>query len=324
MSDHWNYLLSKASGKYLTFLGDDDALLPSSLIRLCDILQDTNPDLVWTRTAGYGWPHDGINANFTQIIKRNSGRITLKKARRKVQSMNYLDVPIPYNCAVVRRQLILDFFATYPEEKFFSSRVPDVNSGVKILFLSRTQLDFRELTFISGASPLSNGLLTRTNKDHPATLEFNNPEFNPVGTRPNARVTEVNPFGFMTFFEAIEESLLQIGERVTARQNVLAFRSVFSSSYPGQQLPISLKIWPRSKIILKLAYLMRKLLNLRVFSVPSKKGKLALLIIKVILRRINVVMIQGPGINDTVKLVDYLENDYPLLKKNFFSRVYVE
>ena len=324
MTDHWNFLLNKASGKYVTYLGDDDALIPSSLIKLCDILENSDPDLVWTRTAGYGWPQNGMNANFTQIIKRNSARITLQKARSKVLSLKYLDVPIPYNYAVVKRQLILDFLATYPGEKFFSSRVPDINSGVKILFLSRTQLDFRELTFISGASPLSNGLLIRTNKDHPATLVFNNPEFNPVGKRPNARVTEINPFGFMTYFEAIEESLLQLGQRITSRQHVIAFRSVFSSSFPSQQLPLSLKIWPRNKNILKLAHLMRLLLNLRLFSVLSKKGKLTLLMLKVVLRRIDVVIIQGPGINDTASLVDYLENNSSAYKKKFVTKIHVK
>jgi dihydrofolate synthase/folylpolyglutamate synthase len=74
---------------------------------------------------------------------------------------------------------------------------------VKILFFAKTQFEFKRLTFISGASPLSNGLLTRTKQDHPVTLEFNNPEFNPITLRPDSRIKEISPFGFVTFFEAI-------------------------------------------------------------------------------------------------------------------------
>ncbi len=324
MTDHWNFLFHKAKGKYITFVGDDDAFLPTALTQLCDSLEQSDPDLVWTQTAGYGWPSGDSFGNFFQLIRRKSERIDLSKARLRLLKLDSLDLPIPYNYALVKREIVIEFLQKNPNENFFSSRVPDVNSGVKILFLAKTQFEFERLTFISGASPLSNGLLTRTKQDHPVTLEFNNPEFNPITIRSDSRIKEISPFGFVTFFEAIEESLLQLGEKLQCSDRVVAFRSVFFSSFPEQQLEISLRAWHQHKKIINTAYRLNALRNRRICKYLESLLKRSLLALRIVLRSQRVVIINGPGIETTASLVSYLERNETTLSYKMFNRIYID
>lgn len=324
MTDHWNFLFHKAKGKYITFVGDDDAFLPTALVQLCDSLEQIDPDLVWTQTAGYGWPSGDSFGNFFQLIRRKSERIDLSKARLRLLKLDSLDLPIPYNYALVKREIVIEFLQKNPNENFFSSRVPDVNSGVKILFLAKTQFEFERLTFISGASPLSNGLLTRTKQDHPVTLEFNNPEFNPITIRSDSRIKEISPFGFVTFFEAIEESLLQLGEKLQCSDRVVAFRSVFLSSFPEQQLEISLRAWHQHKKIINTAYQLNALRNRRICKHSESLLKRSLLALRIVLRSQRVVIINGPGIETTASLVSYLERNETTLSCKMFNRIYID
>jgi glycosyltransferase involved in cell wall biosynthesis len=324
MTDHWNFLLPKATGKYISVVGDDDAFIPSALEELCNVLERISPDLVWTGTAGYGWPTPGNHGNFFGTIQQNFERVTLEKARLRLLNLHSVDLPIPYNGTLVKRQVIGHFLKENPGENFFSSRVPDINAGVKALFLSNSQFDFKQLTFISGASQMSNGLQTRTNQNHPVTLEFNNPRFNPLTNRTNSQVKEICPFGFMTHFEAIEESLLQLGETLSCRPEVVAFRSVFKSSFPKNQLKISLKMWKRYLPILYLAYLLNRTTNRKIFVKSSQTFKLAIMGFKIITRKEKVLIIRGPGIYDTASLVDYLETNRSVLSKKYIERIYVQ
>jgi len=323
MTEHWNYLLHKANGTYLTFLGDDDAFIPSALEELCNTLEHKNVDLVWTPSAGYGWPQSGKDGNFFQVIQDRTRRKSLIKAQTQVLYLKSLDLPIPYNYALVKKQLILDFLRANPNENFFSSRVPDVNAGVKILFLAQTQFQFRRLIFISGASPLSNGLLTRTNLEHPAATEFNDPDFNPIKKRENLQIIEPNPFGFMTYYEAIEESFLQLGLRHRCSPKVLAFRSVIESNFPEQQLRISLKMWPQFKAILGISYRLSVVRRLKFLSPFFKFLRLAPLGAKILLLRERIVIIKGPGINNTEKLVKYLDQNKYRISRKPITKVYV-
>jgi glycosyltransferase involved in cell wall biosynthesis len=324
MTDHWNFLLDKASGQYITFIGDDDAFMPTSLRNLCDLLQNQSPDIVWTQTAGYGWPVNGAHGNFFQEIARKNKRLDLDEARSELLYLKSTDLPIPYNYALVRREIILSFLKHNPGESFFSSRVPDINAGVKTLFLAQSQFEYPRLTFISGASPLSNGLLSRTNQNHPAALEFNNPDFNPVRIRQKSQNSEVSPFGFMTYFEAIEESLLQLNKEVLAAPRRLAFRSVIQSSYPTQQLGISQRIWPSHLMVLRIGYWARRLLDLKFCRYTYSKFKLLSLGARILFNRVKIVVIHGPGIQDTSSLVIYIEAHQPRLEGRPIIKIRVD
>ena len=324
MTDHWNFLFNKASGKYITYVGDDDAFIPSALVDLCDSLERIDSDLVWTETAGYGWPTVGIDGNFFQRVKHSKERMSLENARQRILTLDYLDLPIPYNKALVRRKLISRFLEGHPGETFFSSRIPDINAGVKLLFLSESQFVFKQLIFISGASPLSNGLLSRTNQNHAVTLEFQNPELNPLRLRSNSQITEISPFGFVTFFEAIEEALLQLGEKLLCSSKKIAYKSVFESSFPKQQLEISMKLWKKHSLILKCAFIFTQIARLKSVLYVTDILKSINMLLNVTLRREKVLIIRGPGINNTANLVDYLETNKNIFARKFMTRIYLK
>lgn len=324
MTDHWNFLFHKAKGKYITFVGDDDAFLPTALVQLCDSLGQIDPDLVWTQTAGYGWPSIDSSGNFFQIVKEKPQRVSLEQARQVLLKLDKIDVPTPYNYTLLKRQIVLKFLQENPNELFFSSRVPDINAGVKALLLSRTQFVFSRLTFISGASSMSNGLLARTNQDHPVTLEFEDPKFNPMKNRLDSKIQEVCPFGFVTYFEAIEESVLQLGEKIQCKSYVVAFRSVFQSSFPEQQLEISLRLWRQHKGVLVLAFLLNLLLSLKLFACLKKNFKKSLLYLKILFRRSRLIILRGPGISDTLSLVEFLEKNEATFSRRLLTKQYVD
>src|SRR5689334_13645205 len=56
MSDHWEFAVSKATGKYIIIFGDDDGLVSGSLNIIDKALQSTQAELVsWARVE-YSWP----------------------------------------------------------------------------------------------------------------------------------------------------------------------------------------------------------------------------------------------------------------------------
>lgn len=323
MTDHWNFLFQKSSGKYITFVGDDDAFLPSALIELCNHLEKMDPDLVWTESAGYGWPAPGIDGNFFRRSQKSIIRNSLEQARLRLLNLDSLDLPILYNRALLKRRIISQFILEHPGEKFFSSRIPDVNSGVKALFLSRSQYWYEELTFISGASPLSNGLLIRANQNHPVALEFNDPKFNPFSARTESQIKEVSPFGFVTYLEAIEESLFQLGEALTCPSRSIAFKSVYESSAPEQQLIISLKIWGKHTFTIYFALFLSKARRNKFVLTVLATAKRLKIIFRAILRIEDFVIIRGPGVSDTRSLVNFLETNKRFLSEKSFFKAYV-
>lgn len=308
MTDHWNFLASKATGKYLTFVGDDDAVLPGNLEVLVNFLETTNADLVWTPTSGYVWPN-GSSPGVFYREKRVSGKLPdLSVSRMKMARMDLkVKLPTPYNSTVFRRELLQLFEQEHESERFFSSRIPDVNAGAKLLFLARTQASFDFTVFVSGASSSSNGVLVRTKPTHPRAMEFNNSSQNPLPSRGGWIPGQVPPFGYITFFEAVQESLIQLGVSQTRSKLLTAFRSVLLSSSPSQQLQISRAMWPQFQKYLTFAYLLGTIRGLKsIRFLNANLGKLGVMF-RVLVGISSVVSIRGLALSSTSNLVDYLE-----------------
>lgn len=310
MTDNWNFLASQASGTYMTFVGDDDALIPTELGRLVDFLATRNEDLVWTPAAGYVWPASGKPANFFQKYCLNPQPLALPLAREKVARLDAnIHIPLPYNRVVFKRDLATKFISRIPDARFYSSRIPDVNAGVKILFLASSQCYYPFTVFISGTSPSSNGHLTRNEPNHPRAKEFNDTSFNPLPDSSGWLGPEVSPFGFMTFYEAINQSLLQLGRRHSRSEVAVAFRSVLFSSQPKTQLGVSFQIWPKFRLLLKLSLVMAFVVRNPVSVLSRKILEYVWLFVEVVIGRAALVSIKGKEISSTLDLVNYLEEN---------------
>lgn len=56
MHENWEAALSQATGDYITFIGDDDALMPFCLDRVKDVLATSSVDLLAWTAHTYYWP----------------------------------------------------------------------------------------------------------------------------------------------------------------------------------------------------------------------------------------------------------------------------
>src|SRR5258707_9247529 len=77
MLDHFEFIVSKAQGKYIVSLCDDDALAPNSLVYLSKLLTRFPADVLTWRYASYGHPDVSVTdkAYCTLAINESSGRL---------------------------------------------------------------------------------------------------------------------------------------------------------------------------------------------------------------------------------------------------------
>lgn len=79
MHDNWEFALGQARGEWITFLCDDDALLPEALERIADCIKIHQPQLVGWPTGAYfiDSPSEAYPRTRRQIqVPRSSGRGT--------------------------------------------------------------------------------------------------------------------------------------------------------------------------------------------------------------------------------------------------------
>jgi glycosyltransferase involved in cell wall biosynthesis len=240
MTEHWNFALEHCTGKYITFLGDDDAFIPSELKNLASFLESVDVDLIWHPRATYEWPDALSTGNFFQEMPLRPRVSSISRLRKKVLSLDYKNLPIPYHDALVNARIIDLFRDHNPDSKFFSSRTPDYNSGAKILFLSETQVELRRTVFVSGASTSSNGKLAWANPKHPRAEEFTDLKRNPPPTWiPSLEI----PIGFFWLREAVVDALMVLGIRHSQQERRVCFKSIIHSQNPVKMFFVSKQIW---------------------------------------------------------------------------------
>lgn len=303
MTDHWNFILEKSSGKFITFLGDDDAFIPSELSLLAKRLEDIDSDVVWYPRASYQWPRGGNSGNFYQEIPLRP-RDSIENQRSTVLKLKYGGMPLPYHAAMVNSRVIENFKRDYPNESFISSRVPDQNSGAKILFLAETQFEYHRTVFVSGASPTSNGGLTEWGPEHPRSQEFKDLDLNP----PSSWLPKINlPIGFIWDFEAVNESLRQLGISHEVSERRVCFRSIVDSRDSIFQFQVSRELWP-SLVFTPIFALITAILNQFLARVGVMVAIRYLLIIcRVATKRSLIRSLKGrEAMNTTRTMVDYI------------------
>lgn len=161
MSANWEFGLSKTSGQYVTFIGDDDGLMPYALRELARlVIQYEEPKAVHWTPAYYYWPNIAARgaANYmilplTRSINRHSGRERLKQfARREI---DWSLLPTLYN-SVIHRSLIERHIATVG--RMFVTTCPDVYSAYAFGYLCEEYLSSSVPMHVNGASANSNGV----------------------------------------------------------------------------------------------------------------------------------------------------------------------
>lgn len=168
MSEHWEFALSHVDDGYVSFLGDDDGLMPGAASELLEVLDSESADaLIWPLSSYY-WPQffDPAMANCLSMRLPQEGRLTrLDSARTLAQVARFETphyfLPSPYWGAVHRSCLT----RMGRGGRVFGSIIPDVYSGVGVAAVTTSYLRSDRLYSLSGSSRHSNGASQMTGKD---------------------------------------------------------------------------------------------------------------------------------------------------------------
>lgn len=157
MSENWERALSKATGDYVTCLGDDDGFLQDSFMNVMKLIERHNAKAVIWRKSDYTWPDTHIDGGRLSVPLGNKlfdidGLVLLRLVANAQTS--YGRLPVIYS-GFIRRENVL---ALKKSGKFFHSATPDIYSGIVLAAeLGRYLYSTRPFS-ISGSCSTSNGL----------------------------------------------------------------------------------------------------------------------------------------------------------------------
>jgi hypothetical protein len=158
MSHNWEFALGHVTDGWVTFLGDDDGMLPGALARIAQVIEATQTRAVVSQWRFYFWPNSTGNANRLTIPcsngydVRESGRWL---ARLMEGATDYHELPYVYTGGFVDSQLINE--ARHEDGTFFCSMTPDVYSAIAIASMTESYVMLHEPACVMGVSSHSNG-----------------------------------------------------------------------------------------------------------------------------------------------------------------------
>ncbi len=217
MARNWEFALRHAGDGYITFLGDDDGLMPNALSELDHLLRSRGmPEAVAWRKAEYVWPQFWLEALRNYLSVPLGTRIERRQARAMLEQMatwqfTYLQLPCLYNSFVARSTIQR---ATDGDGVFFHSCIPDVYSAIALAsVLDEYDYSHRPYT-INGASKHSTGgAHFLQGNDAPSASKFL--AENDIPFHPELAMAPCAPI-------MAAESFLQVRDHLPQRQHVLA------------------------------------------------------------------------------------------------------
>ena len=160
MTHNWEFALSHVRGEYVTYVGDDDALLPGALAALASIIDRTDARAIIWQWASYFWPSSvhapSRNLLFVPLGKRLEAR-SAPLVLRDVLAFRtgYQQLPFFYK-GVVHSDLIAKVRHASGGD-FFHSMVPDVYSAIALSLVTDTYYYSYRPYSMNGTSGHSNG-----------------------------------------------------------------------------------------------------------------------------------------------------------------------
>jgi hypothetical protein len=161
MTENWELALAHASGEYVTFIGDDDGLMPDACSIAASILEQGDLKLLSWAPYSYYWPQfyhpdfrnrllAAVNYQFT--ARRVASHDEL--ARFYNYQITYARLPMIYN-SFVHRDVIERVKARLG--RYFLGGGPDVTSGIVNAALTESFIRLTRPLTISGLSQHSTG-----------------------------------------------------------------------------------------------------------------------------------------------------------------------
>lgn len=159
MSHNWEFALSHVKEGWVTFMGDDDGLLPGGISKIAGIVQTTQAKVIRTEYCTYAWPGMPEHPQGQLIVplsdgmeKRNSRQWLHKALAGRAP---YSQLPMIYNGGFIHFSVLRRIHDGMGE--FFSSVNPDVYTAVAISRLTNDFLFVHAPLAIIGTSRHSNG-----------------------------------------------------------------------------------------------------------------------------------------------------------------------
>lgn len=178
MRNNYDFLISKATGSWITILGQDDALMPFAVSELRRATEEVPNMMALVSRRAYGfWPETkGKFGRFQFIYPIGDGVISKLDSEKFLINClkgfnEYLEGPQIYTGCFISRQL-LNKISTKQNSETYPYPIPDVSSAASIL-LNTQHYHFLDMPlFIVGTSKSSTGILIEQAVDNP-THEHN-------------------------------------------------------------------------------------------------------------------------------------------------------
>lgn len=159
MSHHWDFALEHVQDGWVTFVGDDDGLLPNSVRRIANIILQTDAKVIRTENCMFVWPGMPEHPNGQLIVPMAHGlerRSSAQWLQKVLAGMaRYSQLPMIYNGGFIHRTVLEQIRS--PAGTVFSSVNPDVYTAIAIARSIESYVYVREPLAIGGTSRHSNG-----------------------------------------------------------------------------------------------------------------------------------------------------------------------
>lgn len=158
MRENWEFALEHVTGKFVTYIGDDDALMPGALDKLAQVLDVARVDAVKWQAPTYFWSKSGhsMSGRVSLSIGNRTAYVDSRSALNALRwgYLHYFFLPMIYHGALSQRLISAIRART---GKFFCCENPDIYSGIAAAIATERYLYIQVPLTISGASRHSNG-----------------------------------------------------------------------------------------------------------------------------------------------------------------------
>lgn len=170
MSNHYEFILTQATGEWVTILGDDDAAMPYLFERLDSFIEDY-PDIpiISSKRAYYYW--HGVEDIYGDVVVNYNFEVGAKIRSTKKDLLYALvglrscfDMPMVYTTCIVKRKLVNSIIKK-SGGYFFHSIIPDMYSVIALSLSTDLYLRVEEPLFWVGSSNKSMAISDRIYND---------------------------------------------------------------------------------------------------------------------------------------------------------------
>jgi hypothetical protein len=159
MAHNFEFALSKVTEGWITVLGDDDGLLPNSLGRALEVVENSGQLALASKTCFYRWPMPGKVVGSILSIPMNRGN-DLRDGKTSIRKLmkgmiGYAEMPMLYTGGIVSALLVNSIRGE--RGSFYRSCQPDIFSAIALSSVVGGYIYSHEPFAISGMSKNSTG-----------------------------------------------------------------------------------------------------------------------------------------------------------------------